>query len=161
VLQRGVSPRIVRAEVDGTNGVTQVTGPQLRARFGLFDTWATFTYITSHAKKPKKNTGGDDPSGGDPSTTSPASGGTTPPSPDATGGQVASAARARLPHITGTIRPAKAGRRLSVERRDGRAWTVVGTAVVGRGGRYAATVPGAGRYRVALGVVKGPALDVR
>src|SRR4051812_102791 len=45
VLQRGTSPRIVRAEVDGTNGVTAVTGPELRRRFGLFDTWASFTYI--------------------------------------------------------------------------------------------------------------------
>ena len=46
VLERGASPRIVRAEVNGTNGVTQVTGPQLRARLGLFDTWASFTYIS-------------------------------------------------------------------------------------------------------------------
>ena len=36
---------------DGTGGVTQVTGPQLRTRFGLFDTWASFTYISSNAKK--------------------------------------------------------------------------------------------------------------
>jgi stage II sporulation protein D len=160
VLQRGVSPRIVRAEVDGTNGVTQVTGPQLRARFDLFDTWATFTYITSNAKK-KKPAADDTPSGTDPSTTSPDSGGITPPSPDATGGQVASAARAPVTQIAGTIRPAARGRRLAVERRDGRAWTVIGHATVGRGGRYAATVPGPGRYRVALGAVTGPALDVR
>jgi stage II sporulation protein D len=165
VLQRGVSPRIVRAEIDGTNGVTQVTGPQLRARFDLFDTWATFTYISSKAKK--KKPAGDDtttpgtPAGTDPTATSPSSGGAAPPDPDVTGGQVASAARARTTQITGTIRPARRGRRLVVERRDGRAWTVIGTATVGRGGRYAATVPGPGRYRVALGAVIGPALDVR
>jgi stage II sporulation protein D len=54
VLERGASPRIVRAEVNGTNGVTPVTGPQLRARFGLYDTWASFTYISSDAKQPAR-----------------------------------------------------------------------------------------------------------
>src|SRR3954471_11622808 len=91
VLQRGVSPRIVRAEIAGTHGVTQVTGPQLRARFGLFDTWATFTYISADAKKkapgddPAPGTGGDDASGTTPSSTSPTSGGVTNPDTDATG----------------------------------------------------------------------------
>src|SRR3954465_3580086 len=51
VLQRGVSPRIVRAQVVGTKGTTAVTGPQLRSRFGLFDTWAYFTTITSSGKR--------------------------------------------------------------------------------------------------------------
>ncbi len=99
VLQRGASPRIVRAEIDGTNGVTQVTGPQLRTRLGLFDTWASFTYISGAKKKSSDDDGG----GGDGAsttapattsapgaTTSPTSGGATPPSPgDLTGGQVA------------------------------------------------------------------------
>jgi stage II sporulation protein D len=99
VLQRGASPRIVRAEIDGTNGVTQVTGPQLRTRLGLFDTWASFTYISPGAKKKSS----DDDGGGDGAsttapattaapgaTTSPTSGGATPPpAGDATGGQVA------------------------------------------------------------------------
>jgi stage II sporulation protein D len=39
VLQRGVSPRIVRAEVRGSGGSTVVTGAQLRARLDLRDTW--------------------------------------------------------------------------------------------------------------------------
>src|SRR4051812_34159848 len=51
VLQRGVSPRIVRAQVVGTRGTTPVTGPQLRSRFGLFDTWAFFTTVTSSGKR--------------------------------------------------------------------------------------------------------------
>ena len=99
VLERGASPRIVRAEIDGTNGVTQVTGPQLRTRLGLFDTWASFTYISGAKKKSSDDDGG----GGDGAsttapattaapgaTTSPTSGGATPPpTGDATGGQVA------------------------------------------------------------------------
>ncbi|HEV7492671.1 SpoIID/LytB domain-containing protein [Baekduia sp.] len=99
VLERGASPRIVRAEVDGTNGVTQVTGPQLRTRLGLFDTWASFTYISGTKKQSSDEDGGGD--GDTPAdvpasttapgaTTSPTSGGATPPpAADATGGQVA------------------------------------------------------------------------
>ena len=45
VVQRGKSPRIVEADVIGSRGRTRVTGGQLRARFGLFDTWAFFTSI--------------------------------------------------------------------------------------------------------------------
>jgi stage II sporulation protein D len=104
VLERGASPRIVRAEVDGTNGVTQVTGPQLRTRLGLFDTWASFTYISGSKKQSSDDDGGGDvpnsPSTGAPAsttvpgaTTSPTSGGATPPAAaDATGGQSASPA---------------------------------------------------------------------
>jgi stage II sporulation protein D len=103
VLERGASPRIVRAEVNGTNGVTQVTGPQLRARLGLFDTWASFTYISPGAKKKSSDDDGGGSDGGDATTTAPAStaapgattsptnGGATPPAAaDGTGGQVAS-----------------------------------------------------------------------
>jgi stage II sporulation protein D len=39
ITQRGVSPRVVRARVVGTRGRTAVTGPQLRTRLGLRDTW--------------------------------------------------------------------------------------------------------------------------
>jgi stage II sporulation protein D len=39
VLKRGVSPRVVKARVVGSRGTTDVTGPQIRARVGLRDTW--------------------------------------------------------------------------------------------------------------------------
>ena len=42
VTQRGVSPRVVYADVVGSGGRTRVTGPELRSRFGLDDTWAFF-----------------------------------------------------------------------------------------------------------------------
>jgi stage II sporulation protein D len=98
VLERGSSPRIVRAEVDGTNGVTQVTGPQLRTRLGLFDTWATFTYISGSKKQSSDDDGGGKKTK-QPSTTVPAStsapgatispdsgGATLPAAADGTGG---------------------------------------------------------------------------
>jgi SpoIID/LytB domain protein len=42
VIKRGVSPRVKYALVLGTEGKVRTNGPQLRARLGLFDTWATF-----------------------------------------------------------------------------------------------------------------------
>src|SRR3954463_4531316 len=45
VTKRGVSPRIIGAQVVGTRGTVNVTGPQLRSRLGLFDTWAYFVTI--------------------------------------------------------------------------------------------------------------------
>jgi stage II sporulation protein D len=42
VTQRGVSPRIVRANLIGTGGTTAINGPQLRTALGLPDTWAFF-----------------------------------------------------------------------------------------------------------------------
>ena len=42
VVQRGASPRIVRANLIGTGGTTSVNGPQFRSALGLPDTWAFF-----------------------------------------------------------------------------------------------------------------------
>jgi stage II sporulation protein D len=47
VLSRGVSPRVVRARIVGSRGSTILTGPQIRARLGLDDTWAYFTRVGS------------------------------------------------------------------------------------------------------------------
>ncbi|HEX4837860.1 MAG TPA: SpoIID/LytB domain-containing protein [Solirubrobacteraceae bacterium] len=45
VAQRGSSPRIVAAYVLGSKGRTLVSGPELAARLGLYDTWAYFTVV--------------------------------------------------------------------------------------------------------------------
>src|SRR3954464_12493543 len=47
VTKRGVSPRIVAAKVIGSRGTVNVTGPELRSRLGLFDTWAYFVTTKS------------------------------------------------------------------------------------------------------------------
>jgi SpoIID/LytB domain protein len=47
VTRHGVSPRIVQAKVVGTRGTSTVSGAQLQEIFGLDDTWATFTSITT------------------------------------------------------------------------------------------------------------------
>lgn len=43
VLKRGFSPRIVLANVLGSKGKTEVSGPELAARLGLYDAWAYFS----------------------------------------------------------------------------------------------------------------------
>jgi stage II sporulation protein D len=52
VLERGASPRIVRARVHGSGGTRIITGPQIRALLGLYDSWASFTRAsTSQARR--------------------------------------------------------------------------------------------------------------
>jgi stage II sporulation protein D len=46
VLARGASPRIVRAQIVGTKGLTLVTGAQLQAALGTPSTWMSLTTIT-------------------------------------------------------------------------------------------------------------------
>jgi stage II sporulation protein D len=150
VLQRGVSPRVVRAQVVGTGGVTNVTGPQLRSAFGLFDTWAFFTSVTSKASKPK------------PKPKAPTPAPPTPTTADPTGGvsPVARAAAARAARLEGTIAPARTGRWLRVERRQGTRWVTATDAKVLRGGRYSVAVPSPGVYRVVYGQAVGPSVRV-
>jgi stage II sporulation protein D len=146
VVQRGVSPRVVRAQVVGTGGTTSVTGPQLRSAFGLYDTWAYFTSVTSKASKSKKAKKKAQPSSpaGDPS------GGVSPG---------VRAAALKAPRIEGTIAPARTGRWVRVQRRLGSRWVTAADTTVLRGGRYSVAVPAPGVYRVVYGTAVGP--DVR
>jgi stage II sporulation protein D len=176
VIQRGVSPRIVRAQVLGSRGTTQVTGPQLRSRFGLFDTWAFFTTVTSSGKRaplapetpaapaaPAAPTPAITPAGGVAPTAAPAPTGGTP------GGVVASAAGVRRPVarptgpvLSGHVSPATPGARIRVERRVGHRWVLAVDAQLAADGRYAVAVPGAGVYRVRYATdVVGPDVRVR
>src|SRR5689334_3675245 len=47
ILQRGVSPRIVRAEIRGSRGNTDVSGAELQSRLGLRDTWFYLRRVSS------------------------------------------------------------------------------------------------------------------
>ncbi len=47
VLKRGVSPRVVLAQVEGSSGSVRVSGPALRARLGLRDTWFSVRRVSS------------------------------------------------------------------------------------------------------------------
>jgi len=71
VLKRGVSPRIVSAEVLGSGGAEAVSGPTLAARLGLQSTWAYFSVKTGKTVTPEPDTSSQAPPA-TPSGTSPA-----------------------------------------------------------------------------------------
>ena len=145
VVQRGVSPRIVRAQIIGTRGTSAITGPQLRRAFGLRDSWIIFrSFSTDVSKKPAVKT----PT---PKATDPASGKVGGPGPGA-----ASAARAPRLVVTGRIVPAQRGRWATVERLTGTTWTRAVDVLLRDGGRYRSTLPGPGTYRVRFGDMTGP-----
>ncbi len=141
VNRRGKSPRIVKATVIGSGGRTHVSGATLRARFGLFDSWAYFTSISAKQKKPPPS---------DPST-----GGTPPPPANAAAGPHARSI------LTGSVYPERRGAEIQVQIRDRAGWRTVTTTDVGRHGRYAAAVARPGVYRVIFSGDAGPAIRVR
>jgi stage II sporulation protein D len=146
VLQRGFSPRVVRAQIIGTKGATNVTGADLRRRFGLFDSWAYYTTITS-TKQPTTTPAAPaaDGSGqGDPAT-----GGTAPTAPAGT-------ARAGHTVLSGTITPAQRGAWLRVQRNIGGRWFTYAWTTTDAHGRYRARLNAPGVYRVLFQGNPGP-----
>ncbi|MCW3038193.1 MAG: SpoIID/LytB protein [Solirubrobacterales bacterium] len=51
VLERGASPRVLRARIVGSRGSTEVDGATLRRRFGLDDSWARFSVLSTTATR--------------------------------------------------------------------------------------------------------------
>jgi stage II sporulation protein D len=147
VVERGASPRVVRALVLGSRGSTPVTGPQLRSRLRLFDTWASFTRITSKAKKKAKPKPAPPPS-----TPSDPSGGTPPE------GAAASAASGGV--LEGVVSTAGPGTWVRLQRRVHDDWVTVAWTTVGRHGAYRVTVPHPGVYRVLWHGLDGPTVAV-
>src|SRR3954453_11466168 len=145
VTKRGVSPRIVNAQVVGTRGTVNVTGPQLRSRLGLFDTWAYFVTI--------KTAQGDT---------------STQPNTQVTDGGGVTVARAwmrrvepgaRTLYVRGTVSPAP--KKITLQKKGRHGWRTVGDGRADKGGRYALLVDSAGVYRVLAGGGVGPAVRVR
>jgi stage II sporulation protein D len=138
VTKRGASPRIMTAEVVGSRGVTTTDGATLRARLGLFDTWAFFTAI----KGSKETAPEGDPSGG----------ATIPP-------RSFSYLHRR---VAGVLRGSVVGPRgratLRVQLRRGTAWADVGTVRTSRGGTYRWRASEPGTYRVVVAGAFGPAV---
>jgi stage II sporulation protein D len=131
VLQRGVSPRVVRARVVGSRGSTTLTGPSIRARLGLRDSWLTITSVRSSASSPR--------------SVRPASWG---------GGPTRRA-------LVGEFYPAPRRGRLSVERRVGDRWKRIAVVRTHAKGRYRAELDRGGVYRVRRGAVAGPPVRLR
>jgi stage II sporulation protein D len=131
VLQRGVSPRVVRAQVIGSAGSRTLTGPQVRSALGLRDTWFTHYRVASSASRTR--------------SARPASWGPRP-------------ARRTF---AGRMQPAPRKRMLRIERRDEGRFHAVTRVRTSRSGRYRVALSRPGFYRVRYGAVTGPLVRVR
>ena len=140
VTQRGASPRIVSAQVIGSAGQTTVSGPTLRAKLGLDDTWASFRTVRTTVSRTRR---------------APAAVRAASLRAAADAGPSAFGAT-----ISGRIDPASAGRRVTVQRRSllG-SWKAVAITTTRAGGTYETLLPGPGTYRIAYRGTHGPAVD--
>jgi SpoIID/LytB domain protein len=154
VLQRGVSPRIVRAQVIGTGGATDVTGATLRSKFGLRDSWMTFNSATAEVQPPSEQPA---PTPATPTTPAPASGGAS------AGGAAAGARAARVTRsrVVGAAYPARPGTDVVLQRRVHGTWVRAASTHLGTTRRYKVYLPGPGRYRVVIGGLPGPTVRSR
>jgi len=157
VTERGFSPRIVSADVIGSGGVTKVNGPTLRTRFGLFDSWATFTTIGAKVTTPTRAS-----SAGSRLRAAPSGGGA---SADVGRSLRAAALSAAAPSptdayrkvLSGHVAGAKDGDWIHVQRKTRDGWSeAFWTTAAGANGRYRATLPGPGTYRVRWRGFVGP-----
>ena len=141
VLQRGVSPRVVRAQVVGTRGTRTVTGPAVRSALGLRDTWFTDYRVATSASRV----------------------GAASRHASSRGPVRAAEWLPRPPEraLAGRFQPAPKKGLLRVERRVGGHFRGVAWAHTSHRGRYRVTVTRAGMYRVRYGAVTGPAVRVR
>jgi stage II sporulation protein D len=137
VVSRGVSPRIVSADIVGTGGDTRVTGTSLRARLGLRDTWATFTRIDANAVQRR-----------------------TPGRRARAAGWMGWLFAKRAHFVEGRFSPAPR-RTLRLERKNAGGWRKVGRVETTKSGRYRVSIGRAGTYRVRGGRVAGPSVRVR
>ena len=138
VTKHGVSPRIVTAQVVGTSGRTNVTGPQLQSIFGLPSTYIAFTTISSA------------PGMSSASTRHVAT----------RGRQAAAEVGFEVLAIHGRVFPAKKGSPVAIQLRTRQGWRTVRRVRVARDGSYAAWLSTAGRYRAVYRRVAGPAVAV-
>ena len=143
VVKRGVSPRVVSAEVVGTTGHASVSGPRLESIFNLPSTYMEFSSITA-APGPPFTSGGASPQRF---------------SLKAVEASIASLYAARR-EFHGTVFPARSGAVVGVQLRTRNGWRAVSHAALGSGGSFLAHVTRAGRYRIVYRGVTGPAVAV-
>jgi stage II sporulation protein D len=154
VVKRGESPRVVYADVVGSRGRMRVTGPQLRAIFGLFDTWATFNVITasgttsnptSSGSAPETGTAGAGSGAGDPAT-----GGASP------GGQARTAFFRSGGAVAGHVGWVEKPTRVALQWRERGRWHTVDFDRTTARGVYRFRGLGPGAYRIRWRGVVGP-----
>jgi stage II sporulation protein D len=167
VLKRGVSPRVVSAEVVGSGGSTLVSGDALEHALGLMSTYLAFTTITATGTTTtgSLSTPTPKPTPQPVTTPSPTGTGTTTTGGSGTGGGGLVAgreprrARVRV-RISGTSFPERARRRVAVQRLGAHGFRTVARGRTNARGAYSLALPGPGRYRVRVSGTIGPTLAI-
>ncbi len=155
VLKRGVSPRILLADVVGSGGRTRVTGAQLQSALGLLTTSASFLSISTVPDAPAP-----------PSTSGRRAGPGRPAQQAEAQAVLALLALVRdlvsgaVSGIHGTIYPAPRGAEVTIQRSGARGWQTAARTTVRAGGSYGVRLLGPGTYRVVYQGFYGPAVAV-
>ncbi len=166
ILQRGISPRVVEAQVVGTGGSTTVTGATLQSDLGTPSTWMSFTTVSAQGV----TTASSVPAPSTTTVTTPGVTGTstsavaTPPASGGVG--LAASLRGHLSAgqsyaVTGTVYPVSPGATVTAQRQIGHAWMTVASGPQDADGGYSIEVPAAGIYRVLYNGIVGPTIKVR
>lgn len=145
--QHGASPRIVRAEVIGTGGNTEVSGSDLQRRLGLLSVPAQITTITSQTGRPA--------AASDIGHAAHASSAVT-----ALVSLVHQLVAGVVPALSGTVVPAAPGQLVTVQAQRHGAWEAVARVRLDQRGAFTWPVPSAGLYRVVVRGLNGPAVRV-
>jgi stage II sporulation protein D len=191
VLQTGVSPRVVQAQVVGSSGSDTVTGAQLQSLFGTLSTYMSFSTLTenaSHTGTPvaastapvatsTPTTTTATPTTATPTTVSTTQAPTptvTTSTPPPTGGTGLAAATAQTANaaaavsttssdisINGTVYPVEQGAAVVAQLKEASGWMSVGSAQVTSSGTYVIPVPSTGIYRVAYAGINGPNISIQ
>jgi stage II sporulation protein D len=172
VIRRGVSPRVVTAQVIGSRGTVDVSGPQLQQLFGLKSTYMCFAQISSAASTPggaASGGGGAASGGGAAFSSGAASGGggafSSGAAPLSVANPFAVAARFEaLPPatatLTGSVFPGARGERAAIQLWLGGRWRTIGRVRVRARGTFSASVHRPGVYRIVWKGLAGPATPV-
>jgi stage II sporulation protein D len=164
VVRRGVSPRVVQAQVVGSAGSTTVTGATLQNDLGTPSTWMSFTTVSAAGIKTVSTVSAPAVTSTTQTVTTPATSST--PTPQSGGVGLAASLRGHLLPgrayaVTGTIFPAVAGATVTVQLQIGRSWTSVTSGAQDTSGDYSIPVPTVGTYRVLYNGIVGPTISVR
>jgi hypothetical protein len=158
---------VITAEVLGTKRSSRVTGKELQRRFGLLTDWEVFTTVTAAPGPAPAGTGG---------TAAAEAAAETAAAQRAASDNAASGAQTQaisalvplidtmlvqaIPGLHGTVIPAPAGARLTVQLREHGRWRTVAHPALKSGGRFDLALPGRGVYRVRFGDLTSPPVTV-
>jgi stage II sporulation protein D len=156
ITKQGVSPRVISAQVVGTKGQTNVTGPQLQSIFALPSTYMAFTTISA-ATGAKPPAPAPTPTPGVPSTGGVAS---LRPALVHEVNSLLAVFAAPPPGLHGSVFPARKGAIALVQRLGKHGWTTARVIRLGRRGSYRVRVSRPGTYRLSYHHVVSPTVTV-